>query len=34
MALKKIEKDLIEIRKHPLENCSAGPIDENDKYHW
>ena len=27
-------KELNEIRSDPPPNCSAGPIDENDLYHW
>jgi ubiquitin-conjugating enzyme E2 D/E len=34
MALKRIQKELIDIGKDSSSNCSAGPIDEKDQYHW
>ena len=34
MALKRIQKELIDIKKDPIPNCSAYPIDEKDQYHW
>ena len=34
MASKRILKELIDIRKDPPTNCSAGPIDEADIYKW
>ena len=34
LAIKRIRKDLIDFFDNPLENCSAGPIDENDLYFW
>ena len=32
--LKRIQKELLEIVKNPLLNCSAGLIDETDYYRW
>ena len=34
MALRRLKKELIDINKHPLPNCSAGPVNDDDPYHW
>jgi ubiquitin-conjugating enzyme E2 D/E len=33
-AVRRISRELLEIQRDPLSNCSAGPINENDLFHW
>ena len=34
MAFKRLQKEIIDIGKDPPANCSAGPANEKDPYHW
>ncbi len=34
MTLRRIQKELIDLQKDPIENCAASLIDENDQYIW
>ena len=34
MTLKRIQKELLDLNKNPIDNIGAGPIAEEDLFHW